>query len=107
MPYKKVPIMPPDGSIDWASLEVQAHITASGSLLRQVPVLVVGGVPITESLAIIEYINSVYPDPPLIPFNNPVAAAQCRQGALHESTTFSQFNFSHRCRCAYTVATLK
>eukprot|EP00227_Mantoniella_beaufortii_P004766 CAMPEP_0197611520 /NCGR_PEP_ID=MMETSP1326-20131121/55531_1 /TAXON_ID=1155430 /ORGANISM="Genus nov. species nov., Strain RCC2288" /LENGTH=120 /DNA_ID=CAMNT_0043180179 /DNA_START=11 /DNA_END=370 /DNA_ORIENTATION=+ len=70
--------MPPDGPTDWASREVQANIMASGSPLRQVPVLVVGGVPFAESLAIIEYINAVYPGPPLIP-SNPIAVAQCRQ----------------------------
>lgn len=35
--------------------------------LERVPVLVVGGVPYTQSLAILEYLEEIHPNPPLLP----------------------------------------
>ena len=34
---------------------------------RQVPTLMVGDTPLTQSLAILEYLEETYPTPPLLP----------------------------------------
>jgi len=44
---------------------------------QTVPVLVVGGVPLVQSLAIIDYLDETYPDPPLFPLD-PIQKAQAK-----------------------------
>jgi maleylpyruvate isomerase len=46
-----------------------------------IPALEVGGAVLTQSLAICEYLDEAYPDPPLLPAN-PLARAQVRAVAL-------------------------
>lgn len=46
-----------------------------------VPVLEVGGQPIAQSMAIIEWLDAEYPDPPLLPAD-PLARAQARALAM-------------------------
>lgn len=46
--------------------------------MRELPVLVVDGVPLSQSVAIIEYLDEQYPDPPLFP-REPLARAHVRQ----------------------------
>jgi len=46
-----------------------------------VPVLIDGPLVLTQSLAIIEYLNEVYPDPPLLP-SDPVTRAKIRAFSL-------------------------
>ncbi|MGQ7420798.1 glutathione S-transferase N-terminal domain-containing protein, partial [Streptococcus suis] len=46
-----------------------------------VPVLLVEDTPIAQSLAIIEYLDETYPDPPLLP-RSPVDRARVRAMAL-------------------------
>ncbi|VDM82350.1 unnamed protein product [Strongylus vulgaris] len=49
---------------------------------RKVPALVIDGIPLTESMAIMEYLDEVYPDRcPLLP-KDPIQRAQCRAVAL-------------------------
>ncbi|MEC8424682.1 MAG: maleylacetoacetate isomerase, partial [Myxococcota bacterium] len=46
--------------------------------MRQVPVLLEDGVPLAQSMAILEYIEERHPSPPLLP-SDPVARARVRQ----------------------------
>ena len=44
---------------------------------RQVPTLMVGDTPLTQSLAILEYLEETYPTPPLLPSDVRPAPAPC------------------------------
>ena len=48
--------------------------------MRELPVLLVDGVALAQSLPIIEYLNERHPDPPLLP-SSPLARAHVRQMA--------------------------
>lgn len=55
---------------------------------RKVPALVVDGVPLTESMAIMEYIDEAYPDgSPILP-KDPIQRAQSRAIALQVSSVY-------------------
>ena len=46
--------------------------------MAQVPVLVVNGTPLAQSMALLEYLEEVYPTPPLLP-RDPLVRARARQ----------------------------
>lgn len=58
----------------------EQHGEAHRSLnpMEQLPVLLVDGVPLTQSLAILEFLEERHPDPPLLP-RDPQARARVRQ----------------------------
>ena len=48
---------------------------------RQVPTLMVGDTPLTQSLAILEYLEETYPTPPLLPSEVRLHRHACARGA--------------------------
>lgn len=75
MPYKTVPINLVDGE---QRREPYLKVNPIGG----VPSLVLeNGAVLTQSMAIIDYLEEVYPTPPLLP-DDPIAAAQLRAAAL-------------------------
>jgi maleylacetoacetate isomerase len=68
----------------WIDLLRREQATATFAALnpmRQVPVLVVDGKPLAESLAILEWLDETVPEPPLLP-RDPWRRARARQLAL-------------------------
>lgn len=79
-------------ALHWKGLSfdnVAVHLVADGGRqhsadhravnpMREVPVLLADGVPLAQSVAILEYIEEVHPTPPLMPAD-PIARARVRQ----------------------------
>ena len=55
---------------------------------RQVPTLVVEDVPVTQSLAIMEYLEDAYPTPPLLPPTSKVRPCASRLRAIPVTVLF-------------------
>ena len=73
LPYETVPVhLVADGG--------QQHSDAHRSLnpMRELPVLLVDGEPLAQSVAILEYLDEAYPEPRLFP-NDPIDRARVRQ----------------------------
>src|ERR1700686_5651755 len=77
--------------IDWETVPVDLRAPASAQRTPEfltfnphgfVPVLVDGDNTITQSLAIVEYLEEAYPQPPLLP-HSPAERAQERSRACH------------------------
>lgn len=67
--------------VDLAKREQDSPAFRKLNPLGQVPVLVIDGEPVSESLAILEWLDETYPTPPLLP-RDPKLRAQTRQLAL-------------------------
>lgn len=72
--------------VDWVAVDLLAGQQKAPEYKAKnpaghVPMLEVAGVPLSESLAILEYLEEVYPDPPLLP-RDPLLRARTRQLAL-------------------------
>jgi glutathione S-transferase len=65
-------------TLDLARAENNAPHYAKTSLTQRVPTLIDGGFAISESSAIAEYLEEVYPDPPIFPVD-PQMRARARQ----------------------------
>uniref|UniRef100_A0A1I7USM1 maleylacetoacetate isomerase n=1 Tax=Caenorhabditis tropicalis TaxID=1561998 RepID=A0A1I7USM1_9PELO len=64
---------------------------------KKVPILKINGLTLTESMSIIEYLDEVYPNPPLLP-KDPEARAHARAIAFHISSNIQPLQNLAICR---------